>query len=276
MRKIMLEAIKQFFIGGTVKRTDYLYDTPHLITLALVAIATVVMVLIFKNKSAKTKRIVLWVLFGVFLTFEVLARVIGLIKGGDIVKTLVPMHFCSIMVWFIIVSVIVNKKGMYSISALGGLLATSAYLIHPAVGLNVEVINFSAFYSIFSHSLGFVTSVWLLACGFTSYKLKDIWMSIAFAVAVIGYSAILNFVVYPGENYMYYVKNPLPFEIGAWFQVLYVLVLLVYISTFYVTYYFVEKSKAKKSLINNNQPALNSAEETNSQNNNTEETQPKK
>lgn len=247
----MLEAIKEFFIGSSVKRTDYLYDTPHLITLALVAITTIAMVLIFRKKSEKTKRIVLWVFFGIFLTFEILARVMGIIKGGDIAKTILPMHFCSIMVWFIIISIAFNKKSLYSISAIGGLLATTAYLVYPAVGLNVEVINFSAFYSIFSHSLGFVISVWLLACGFTSYKFKDIWTSLTFTGVVLIYSAILNFVIYPGENYMYYVENPFPFEIGAWFQVLYALVIITYISSFYVIYYLVRKHRAKKSLNKN-------------------------
>lgn len=243
----MWDNIKQFFIGDSVKKANYLYQAPHLITLALAIIATIVLVLAFKNKSDKTKRVVLWVFFAIFLAFEILSRVFNIIKGGDLFKILAPMHFCSIMVWIIIVSIALNKKPLYSISALGGLLATTAYLLYPAVGLNVEVLNFSAFYSIFSHTLGFVASVWLIACGFTSYKFKNMWHSLVFAGAVIGYSAILNFVIYPGENYMYYVKNPFPFEIGAWFQVLYAAVVLTYISIFYVTYYFVKKHKNKIS-----------------------------
>lgn len=241
----MLNSIKDFFLNDVPKTNDYLYGKWHLITLFLVVVATLLVVFLFKNKSEKSKRIFLWILFSVFLTFEITTRVVALINGKDIWKTLLPMHFCSIMVWFTLASVIINKKSVYSMVAMGGILATSAYLIYPAVGLNVLKLNYNAFYSVFTHCLGFVTSVFLLTGGYTSYKLKDIWHAGVFAGVVFAYSAILNFIAYPGENYMYYVKNPFSINLGAWFQVLYVLVVISYVAVYYLTYYLLTKNNSK-------------------------------
>ncbi len=242
----MLKSIIDWFIEDVGKKDSYLYHAPHVITLVLVFVACGVVFFAFRNKSPKAKRIFLWVLFGLFLTLEVLIRVRNLIKGKDLAVTLVPMHFCAVIIWFIMFAIIVNKKSIYSLAAMGGLLASSAFLFYPAVGFNLETINFNAFYSIFSHCLTFVASFFLLTGGFVKYRFNKIWHGLLFAFVVLGYSALLNFVFYPGENYLYYVDNPFPFDLGAWFQVLYGLVVLIYLLTFYVVGHLKHKYNQQK------------------------------
>src|SRR5690554_5933006 len=114
-----MDAIKDFFLGPTVGKSDYLYKAPHLISLALVIVATLVITTLFSKKSEKTKRTVIVVFASILLGFEILSRVAHFIKGGEFFSsTVIPMHFYSIMVWIIIVAAFSNNKHLYSISAM--------------------------------------------------------------------------------------------------------------------------------------------------------------
>lgn len=246
----MLEIIKDFFMGSSPKATNYLYGFNHILTLVLTIVFATFLVLYFKNKTEKSKYRVITVIAGILLFFEILHRVVSLIKGKDFITTMVPLHFCSIMVWIMIVAVFSKSKHLLSLAAIGGFLATVSYLAYPAVGLNAITIKFSDFYSIFSHCLGFVLSVYLLFSGFVSYKWKDIWMSFAFLVFVFIYSAIFNFVVYPGSNYMYYVESPFSFIKAPYFQIAFLAVVLIYIFSFYIVYNL--RAKRKETFDNSN------------------------
>lgn len=241
----MLDWLKDFFVGDTTRlaREEYLYHAPHIITLVVLAVATIMLVWWGKTRATpKQKQAVLWVFFGILLFFEVVSRIANLIKGNDVVTTLIPMHFCSIMVWMIIVAILLNNKALLSISAAGGLIATVAFLAYPAVGFNAEVLKFGNYYSIISHSLGFMVSVFLLSCGFVRYRWKDIWELGLFAVLVYGYSFLQNFVWYPGSNYMYYMENVLPIS-NAWFLTIYIAFVTTYFFSFYIIYYLTHKNK---------------------------------
>lgn len=238
----MLQAITDFFMGDTVSRDNYLYDTPHIIALVAVFVITFLLVWWAKKQTKKTKDTVLWSFFGILLTFEIISRVINLLKGKDVVTTIIPMHFCSIMVWVMIIAILLKNRHLLNIAAMGGLIATTAFLVYPAVGFNVEVLKFSQYYSVISHCLGFVLSVFLLTTGYTSYRWKDIWSTGVFVVLVYGYSFLQNFVWYKGSNYMYYMENILPISYG-WFLALYVTIVTVYFLSFYIIYGLLHKQK---------------------------------
>ncbi len=242
----MGNAIYDFFMGDTVRRNNYLYDTPHLITLIAVLVCTVSLVLFARRMNTKQKRSVMWVFFGILLTFEVISRIVNLAKGNDPVTTIVPMHFCSIMVWVMILAVATNHKHLLNIAAMGGLIATMAFLVHPAVGFNVEVLKFSQYYSVISHCLGFMLSVFMLFSGFVSYKWKEFWVSALFMGLVYLYSYFQNFVWYPGSNYMYYMENLLPIS-NTWFLVLYSGFVVTYVLSFYTINSLVTIKKQKRN-----------------------------
>ncbi|MGI5841877.1 MAG: YwaF family protein [Christensenellales bacterium] len=251
-----MEFLKDFFFGDTVRRTNYLYDTPHLIALGAVLVLSVFFALFFRKKSKKTKDTVLWVFFGILLTFEIVSRVVNLILKKDQIITILPWHFCSIMVWMMIFTILTKNKHMFNITAIGGLIATTAFLAYPAVGFNVEVLKFSQYYSVISHCLGFVLSIFLLTNGYTDFAPKNIWPVATFMVAVYIHSALANFWWYPGSNYMYYNENVFAgTAMEKWFIPFYVLAVLTYMSSFFVITYFSRKRKLKKQ----------NSEQTNSQ-----------
>ena len=55
------------------------------------------------------------------------------------------------------------------------------------------------------------------------------------------WGALLNFVIFPGSDYMYMVNDPLELNLNFPYQILYALLLVVYIFIFYLIYYFKQK-----------------------------------
>lgn len=241
-----MESIKDFFLGPTVNKSNYLYGAPHIITLAIVVAATLFLTLFFSKSTQKVKRRILLIMVGILIVFEVASRVVHLLKGGSwLSETMIPMHFCSIMVWVIIIATLTNNKHLYSLSAMGGLIATLAFLLYPSVGFNKEVLKFSQYYSIISHSIGFVISIYLLSAGFASFKIKDIWIGATFLAANYLYAFLLNYWIMPGSNFMYYSENLLPVSFGIWIMI-YITFVLTYFSSFYLIGHLSSKRKLKK------------------------------
>ena len=98
----------------SLPKSEYLYGTRHVIVLALVVFATIVLSLIFYRKSQKAKNILFVVLVSILLFFEIASRVVNLIIETDfswqnIFKIIMPLHVCSVMVWILIISVFTKK-----------------------------------------------------------------------------------------------------------------------------------------------------------------------
>lgn len=148
-------------------------------------------------------------------------------------KILLPMHICSVMVWVFIVAIFTRNKMLLNFSVIGGLLATSAFLLFPAVGINKTYMSFSCFYSTFSHALGFVTVVLMMTLKQVQFVFKKIWQPFLCFVIMFAWGALLNFVIFPGSDYMYMINDPLELNLPFSYQILYVVVISAYITVFY-------------------------------------------
>src|SRR5574344_729573 len=155
----MWQKIKDWFLDSDneyLSRSEFLYKPKHIILLLIVLCAVVSVYFIFRKKSEKAKRLFFFICGYVFLAFEILLRIANLINIKNasfesVVKILLPMHFCSVAVWIIMFSIFFNKREMLNVAPIMGLLATTAFLLYPAVGLNAKYLHFSQLYSIFSH-----------------------------------------------------------------------------------------------------------------------------
>ncbi len=234
----------------SLPKSEYLYGTRHIIVLILTALMCVVFTLIFRKKSDKAKKILFYVFGIIFLIFEVLSRVVNLIITTDyswqnIFKILVPMHICSVMVWVFIVAIFSQNKTLINFAITGGLLATVAFLAYPAVGLNRVHMSFTCFYSTFSHALGFVTVILLLTLGFADFKFKDIWKTYLCFTIMFLWGVLLDFVIFPGSDYMYIINDPLELNLNFPYQLLYGALLIVYVFVFYFVGWCKGKIKEK-------------------------------
>lgn len=237
----------------SLPKSEYLYNTRHIIILVLTALLCVALTLIFYKKSERSKQILFYVLGGIFLFFEILSRIVNLIiedsyTWQSVLKIILPMHICSVMVWVIIVAIFTKNKLLLNFGVIGGLLATVAFLAYPAVGLNRVYMSFTCVYSTFSHMLGFITSVILMTLGMVKFEFKKIWQTyICFAI-MFAWGALLNFVIFPGSDYMYMVNDPLELNLSFPYQILYVAIIAVYAFTFYLISWVKRKIKGRKRI----------------------------
>ncbi len=240
----MKEALYDFFFGSNNKRTDYLYDTPHLVAIISTIVACVAMIILARFLSKKQKRIVLWIFFGIFLAFEIMHRIYRFVRGHAWYEY-IPTHFSSIAVWMVIIAVPTKNRHLLNLSALSTLLASGAFLAYPGVGFNVDVLKFTNYYSIITHCLGFVYGCFVISGGVVAYKWRELWVTIVYFVILYLHSFLFNFVIFPGSNYLYYVENDTSLPYGL-FLVGYCAILIVYVLSFYLGYSIRNRCKNKR------------------------------
>lgn len=230
---------------------EYLYNTRHILVLVAVCVVTIIMALIFARKSKKCKNILFTTFAVLFLFFEILSRIVNLIVAEtytveSIAKILLPMHICSVMVWIFIFALFTKRQWLINYSAIGGIIATLVFLLYPAVGLNRVYMSFTCLYSTISHCLGFVCCVLLIALGKTKFELRKVWQPLLCFVVMFAYGALLNFVIFPGSDYMYMVNDPLQLNLSIPYQLVYSIALVLYTFAFHFIYELVQKHKKRK------------------------------
>ena len=90
-----------------------------------------------------------------------------------------------------------------------------------------------------------------MTLGKVHFKFKDIWkVYLCFAVMFL-WGVLLDFVIFPGSDYMYIVNDPLELNLNFPYQILYSAVLIVYVLIFYVMDFIITKLKRPKPNKNN-------------------------
>ena len=232
----------------SLPKSEYLFGTRHIIMLAIAVIAVVLLSILFFKKSQKAKNILLTVLVCVMLFFEVTSRIVNFAITTDfswqnIIKILLPMHICSVAVVVIIVGYFAKNKTLINFATITGLLATVAFLLYPAVGINKTYISFTCLYSITSHVTGFVVSCLLINLGFAKFMFKDMWKTYLCFAIMFGWGVLVDFVLLPGSDYMYLRNDPLELDLGFPYHILYGAILVVYIFMFYFITFVIKKIK---------------------------------
>ncbi len=247
--------IKDFFTNDnnpTLPKSEYLYNTRHIVVLVMAVVLCIILTMLFLKKSQKAKQILFYVFGGIFLFFEISSRLVNLIIENNMTITkffeiMLPAHICSVMVWVFIVAIFSKKQVLINYSVIGGILATIAFLLYPAVGLNRVYLSFTCLYSTISHMLGFVCCVLLMTLGQVKFKMKDIWQMYLCLAIMFAWGALLNFVIFPGSDYMYMRNDPLELGLAFPYQILYVAILIVYVLAYYLIALIIDKIKAKKA-----------------------------
>lgn len=234
-----------------LQKNEYLYGTRHIIVLAIVVMLSIGLSLIFRKKSDKAKNILFYVFGGIFLFFEIASRVVDVIildtyTVKSVAKELLPMHICSVMVWVFIFAIFTRKQFLINYSVVGGILATTAFLLYPAVGLNQVYMSFTCIYSTVSHMLGFICCILLMTLGKANFQFKDIWKTFLCFVVMFAWGALLNFVIFPGSDYMYMVNNPIEnLDFGIPYQIVYGGIIIIYTLLYYIIYWLAHRKKLK-------------------------------
>ena len=237
----------------SLPKSEYLFGTRHIILLVLTAFLCVLFTLIFYKRSAKTKWTLFYIFGGIFLFFEITSRVVNLIIAEtytveSVLKILLPMHICSVMVLVFIVAIFSRNNMLLNFSVLGGILATLAFLIYPAVGINRVYMSFTCIYSTFTHMLSFVTVILFLTLRMVKFEFSKIWQPFLCFAVMFAWGALLDFVIFPGSDYMYLINDPLELSLPFPYQILYAIIISVYVFMFYFINWLSDKIKYKRLL----------------------------
>lgn len=215
----------------------------HIITLLLCVVTITIFSIVLKNKSAKAKRILIWILAGIIVLFGISRRVVNLIKTDDystnnILRILLPRPGCAISCWLVVLAAVINKKFFYNFASIVGIICAVVFFAYPGAGFNNKYILFENLYSIITHSLFFVLAIFYITLGFTEFKYKNIWKDLI-CFAILGIYVILEICVLKieGDPFYFMPGNDVQEIIGLAYKLylpLYILFMMVYFNVFYL------------------------------------------
>ena len=226
----------------------------HILTLVGCIALIVVFALIFRKKDDRARRIVLWVLVGLILLFEIARRCINFAKMSDynftsIMHLLLPRPWCAISCWALIISAIVNKKSFYNFACISSLLCAIIFFAYPGVGFKSPYLGFDDLYSIATHCLLLITSISLITLKFTDFKFKDFWKVAVLYGLTLAYSFLEIYVLKIENDPMYFMPgNDVQEIIGLSNQVyilVYAIFTIIYFNLFPAIQWLNERKKNK-------------------------------
>ena len=133
----------------------------HIFTLVLCIALIVTFALVFRKKSNKARKIVLWSLVGLILFFEITRRIknfnalgiAGDVTLNNVLYDLLPRPWCALSCWSLIICAICNKKFIYNASSIMALICALIFFAYPSAGFNnLYIYEFENLYSICTHS----------------------------------------------------------------------------------------------------------------------------
>lgn len=220
---------------------DGRWGSLHIITLILSILIIILIAILFRNKSEKTRKIVFYSLVGVILFFEIARRTINFIKSGsnpDYLYIILPRPWCAISSWSLILTLFVRKQFLYNFSCFSSLLCAIIFFAYPSVGFNNQYILFENLYSITAHMLLLITSISLITLKFTNFKYKTMWKELLYLVFVFAYALFEIFILKVEPDPMYFMPNNEVQAVLSVGYVTYILIyfvfLLIYINIFYL------------------------------------------
>ena len=221
----------------------------HIIVLVLCIALIVAFALIFRKRSLRTRRIVIWVLVGLILFFEIARRVINLIKlngggnFGDYLYCLLPRPWCAIACWSLIIATIFNKKFLYNFASMTALLCALIFFAYPGVGFNNQYILFENLYSIATHSLLLVASITLITLKFTKFEYKTIWKEGICLAVILAYVFLEIYGLKIESDPMYFMPGNDVMEILGVNYPVYLVIYIVYIIIYFNIFYLIDDRK---------------------------------
>lgn len=226
----------------------------HILTLVGCIALIVVLALIFRKKDDRARRIVLCVLVGLILLFEIARRCINFAKMSDynftsIMHLLLPRPWCAISCWALIISAIVNKKSFYNFACISSLLCAIIFFAYPGVGFKSPYLGFDDLYSIATHCLLLITSISLITLKFTDFKFKDFWKVAVLYGLTLAYSFLEIYVLKIENDPMYFMPGNDVQEIIGLNNQLYIIVYIaftfIYFNLFPLIQWLNERKKNK-------------------------------
>lgn len=229
---------------------DGQWKTLHIVTLIICVLLIVGISLLFKNKSDKAKRNVLFIIAGILIFFELTRRIVNItnpitFEKYNLLWVLLPRPGCAISVWLVMIAPFINKKWFYNIASTVSILCGIIFFAYPGAGFLNKYILFENLYSIVTHSLFLVGAFLIVTLKLAEFNYKKITGELISLGGIVLYSVLEMFVLTknasgaPLEADPFYtlagneVQEIVGISSHALYLVLYFLFLVVYFGLFY-------------------------------------------
>lgn len=232
------------------------WGTLHILTLAFCILTIVALAFLFRNKEEKTRRAVIIVIAGIILLFEISRRVINFTKHTDIdsdafLYFLLPRPWCAISCWFMMASVVANKKFLYNYASASALLCALIFFAYPMAGFNNKYLLFENVYSIMTHACLLVGSITMITLRFIDFEYKGAWKELICLLATYLYATVETLCGIEGDPLYFMPGNDAQDILGmnnayGVYLALYIAFIAVYFSAFYVTKWLSNRRKKPK------------------------------
>lgn len=215
----------------------------HILTLLNAIAIILVLTFIFRKKSDKTRKIVLWVITGIIFAFEISRRIINFAKMTDfslnnILYHLLPRPWCAISCWMLIFTPIVNKKWFYNLASFSSLACAIVFFAYPGAGFNNRYLEFENMYSIGTHTMILIASISLITLKFTDFKYEGFWKEMVGFACIFLYAFIEIYILKIADDPLYFMPgNDVQDILGLdymMFLYVYMMFFIIYINLFYI------------------------------------------
>ena len=231
--------------------TNGQWGSGHIISLVIIAIFIVTSTLLLKNRSLNDKRIVLVVLASLILFFELARRGVNFCRTPDqdllqTLKTLLPRPGCAISCWLVIIAAFVNKKTVYNVASIVGILCGLIFFAYPGAGYNNQYILFENLYSIVTHCTFFAASICFVTYGLADFNYRDAWRDLIGIAIVVIYGFLEIAFKIEADPLFFMPNNEVQDVVGMSYDVFlpcYIAFIIFYICVYYGIGYLVDRRK---------------------------------
>lgn len=241
--------------------TEYAYTGKHFLVLAFAIIGTIGIYFLFKKFTDSQRTKFLKITAFSLMILEILAIISKLLYFADLnkldfgqaIQVILPIHFCSVIIWVLIFAMLFDNKPMMSFGAICGFFGCLVYLLYPAEGLGASFIHIRAVNSVVSHSVGFMICTNLMLHKMIKLEIGDMWKTFVLLSGMVAWAGLMNW-LFPYDangnlnNYMFMMKNPTPITTNVVpYQLVFALIAVIVFSSFYIIPYLITKHKLKKA-----------------------------
>jgi hypothetical integral membrane protein (TIGR02206 family) len=137
-----------------------LFGTGHLIAIGLVALATILLVVLGRRSSEKTRKTIRYTLAAILVVDELAWHAWNIYVGQWSIQNTLPFHLCSVLVWLSAYMLITKNYTIYEFAYLLGIAGALQALLTPDAG-KFGFPHFRAFQTMISHGTIIASAVYM-------------------------------------------------------------------------------------------------------------------
>lgn len=197
--------MEQFFAKDWSGASFEFLGTAHLIALLLIVILNLFLVFYFKDKSKKVRRKVRFRIASILWINEIGWHIWNYAIGEWSIRTMLPLHLCSVLVWTSALMLMSNNYFIYEFAYFLGIAGATQALLTPDLGI-YGYPHFRFWQTFIAHGLIvsapiFMTFVEGLRPTWKSLLRVAIWINVYMAIVF-----AVNRLI--GSNYLFIAHKP--------------------------------------------------------------------